>query len=166
MSSAADRAAIEKHRRSSVMTTCSNRSLILLTASFLAALLMTVGCSSSNTPAQKADALFREGQREEADRDTDKAIKRYQMAVNEDANHTPSLHALAGIYTQRMQYPEAITTWKQYVVATGGSADAYNDLGYCQDLAGWPVAAETSYREALAIDPAHRWAHVNLGLLL
>jgi tetratricopeptide (TPR) repeat protein len=145
----------------------THRSLVLLTASFLAVLLTSVGCSSTgNTPAAKADALFKEGQTDEANRDTDRAVKRYQMAVNEDANHAPSLRALAGIYTQRMEYAEAIATWKQYVVATGGTADAYNDLGYCQDLAGWPVAAETSYREALAIDPAHRRAHVNLGLLL
>jgi tetratricopeptide (TPR) repeat protein len=143
------------------------RSLVIF-GSFLAALLMTVGCAgtAASSSTTKADALFREGQKEETARDADKAIKRYQMALNEDEHHVPTLRALASLQTQRMEYRDAIVTWKRYVVATNGSADAFNDLGYCQDLAGWPESAETSYREALAIDPEHRWAHVNLGLLL
>jgi len=144
--------------------------LLVMTASFVAVLLMSVGCAGSNsgkaTATAKADALFRDGQKIEAARDTDRAIKRYEMALSEDPNHVPTLHALAALQTQRMEYRDAILTWKRYVVATQGSADAFNDLGYCQDLAGWPASAETSYREALAIDPGHHFARVNLGLLL
>ena len=69
--------------------------LLVMTASFVAVLLMSVGCAGSNsgkaTATAKADALFRDGQKIEAARDTDRAIKRYEMALSEDPNHVPSM---------------------------------------------------------------------------
>jgi len=59
-------------------------------------------------------------------------------------------NGLATTYTQMKDVDNALATWKRYVEKTNGSATAYNNLAFCQDLAGDPAGAESSYLRGLA----------------
>jgi tetratricopeptide (TPR) repeat protein len=72
-----------------------------------------------------------------------------------------------GVVTAKMrQFPEAIEIWKRYVKLTNGSAQAYSNLAYTQDLAGLTADAVSSYEKGIAHDPKNVPCHVNYGLLL
>src|SRR6185437_11638095 len=54
----------------------------------------------------------------------------------------------------------------KYIDATGGSATAYSNLGFCQELAGNSSAAEAAYKKGIADDPHNEPCRVNYGLML
>jgi len=65
------------------------------------------------------------------------------------------------------QNPAEAIGWFQKVLAVHkDDTAALNDLGIAQDLAGQHIAAQASYRQALAIRPDLNAAQVNLGLSL
>ncbi len=136
-----------------------NRCFILI--AFIAA-----GCASEAEKKTMADDLTRQGQVCQADNKTDDAAKKYEAALRQDPKNATALHELAALRTTQKKYEVATPLWRRYVEATNGSADAWNDMAYCQDLAGWAAPTEGSYLKALEANPNHRRAHINYGLFL
>ena len=75
------------------------------------------------------------------------------------------MFGLGVVYTMQKDVC-AVETWNQYIKMSGGSATAYNNLGFCQELAGNPAAAEKAYHDGLTKDPSNEPCHVNYGLML
>jgi Flp pilus assembly protein TadD len=66
----------------------------------------------------------------------------------------------------RLGTPAAVDTWRRAVAAGGRSVEALTGLGLALDLANDHVAAQRSYRDALAIEPGNWTATANLGMSL
>ena len=94
------------------------------------------------------------------------AVKQYRKALEIDPAHQPSLFRLAALLTALEKYDDAEAAWLEYAEATGGSAGAYVNLAICREVAGDAAGAESAYRGAVAADPRHETARVNLGMLL
>lgn len=117
-------------------------------------------------PQFTANTRFAAGQLAESQDDFPRAIAQYNEALKLDSRHIPSLYRLALVYTRQKEYPKAIETWNSYIEATDGSAEGYNNLGFCHELAGEADKAETAYKKGIAKDPNHVACRVNYGLML
>jgi tetratricopeptide (TPR) repeat protein len=117
-------------------------------------------------PAISADTRYAAGQLAESAGKIEQAIQQYQEAVKADPKHEHSLYRLGLLYTQKRDFTNALNTWKQYVEATGRTANAYSNLAYCFDLAGRTPEAEAAYKYGIKIDPKNRACHVNYGMML
>jgi len=120
----------------------------------------------SNDPPIQAQTFFASGQLLQAQGRFGEAIEQYKKALAVTPTYLDAIYGTATTYAQMKDFDNAIATWKKYVEKSGGSATAYNNLAFCQDLAGDPAAAETSYQHGLAIDPKNEPCHVNYGLML
>jgi Tfp pilus assembly protein PilF len=138
-------------------------------------LFLTTGCASdakSTSPAKRqakldaANAAYAAGVAAEANGDTGAATNSYKRALNALPEHAPSLRRLATLYTTDERYGDAIPLWKRLVEATDGDADAYNDLGYAYDLAGYEDPAEAAYLHGIQADSANARVRTNYGLML
>jgi hypothetical protein len=58
---------------------------------------------------------------------------------------------------------DELALWSDSVAKAPGSARAQNNLGLALEAADRPADAERAYRAAIAIEPAHVFARVNLG---
>jgi tetratricopeptide (TPR) repeat protein len=116
--------------------------------------------------AINADTRFAAGQLAESQGQADQAVAQYREALKLNPAHAASLYRLGVLFTQSRQYAEALDYWKQYVSASGGTAVAYNNLGFCLELAGKSEDAEQAYRDGIARDGASEQCRVNYGLLL
>lgn len=149
------------------------------------AVLGVAGCASKNSPPQSAPnptpisefdkaknpaitakTHFAAGQLAESQGDFVHAIEQYQKALQLNPQYADAMFRLAVVQTTTRAFSNAIETWKRYVTLTNGSATAYSNLGFCQDLAGNPSAAEAAYRAGIAREPSNEPCHVNYGLML
>lgn len=149
-----------------------------MTRSSLAAAAVLAACAVSGcggrAPAPepgvvqslRATARLAQGRAAEARGDTKAAEAKYIKALRRDPDHTPSLKRLAEIYTARGNYDQALHYWKRHLEAAGRTADAYNDLAYCFDLAGWADPAEAAYLRGVEEDPTNTRCRTNYGLFL
>jgi tetratricopeptide (TPR) repeat protein len=150
--------------------------------------LAVVGCSTSNAPQAQQAALgtksepvdglpanlpdlnaetrFAAGQVDESQHNLDGAIGQYQEALKINPKHLAALYRLGIVYTEVKQYAKAVEIWQRYVQASGKSATAYADLGFCQDMAGQTDQAEASYKAGIAVEAKNVPCRVNYGLLL
>jgi tetratricopeptide (TPR) repeat protein len=94
------------------------------------------------------------------------ALSQYAAGLKLNANHTPSLHRSAALLSAMERHDQAIAMWERYVTATGRTPSSLVNLGLANEMAGRRAAAEQAYREATELDPSHKPAHVNLGILL
>ena len=117
-------------------------------------------------PPITADTRFAAGQLAETRGMDDEAIKQYTEALSLNSRHQPTLFRLAVVQTRLKEYPQAIQTWKQYVIATNESAAAYASLGFCYELAGDSNEAEAAYQRGISRDPKYQTCHINYGLML
>lgn len=117
-------------------------------------------------PPISANTHFAAGQLAESEGRFPQAIAQYKQALAEDPRHQDSLYRLGVVYANVKDFPQAIQTWKRYIELTGGSATAYSNLGFCQELAGNPLGAEEAYRNGIARDPKNEPCRVNYGLML
>ena len=117
-------------------------------------------------PPIQAQTYLAAGQLAESQGRLPDAIAQYQKALSVKADYSDALYRLGVVYTQQKDFPSAIETWNKYVTATGDSAAAYSNLGFCQELAGNPAAAEAAYKAGIAKDPQSEPCHVNYGLML
>ena len=143
--------------------------LLLVTTAGLA----TAGCARDDRDSApsarqslRATSHLIDGQAAAARGDEQAAAASYRRALRIDPNQPAALRLLATVHTQERDFPAALPLWKRYVEATGGSADAFNDLGYCYDLAGFADPAEAAYMHAIAADPVHARSRTNYGLFL
>jgi Tfp pilus assembly protein PilF len=146
-----------------------------LLAAMMVGLFLTTGCATDSkvSPADKrqakldrANSAYADGVAAEADGDTDAAVKHYKRALSAAPDHAPSLRRIATQYTADERYADAISFWKRLVDATSGDADAYNDLGYAYDLAGYEDPAEAAYLRGIQADPGNARIRTNFGLML
>jgi tetratricopeptide (TPR) repeat protein len=117
-------------------------------------------------PQFNANTHFAAGQLAESQDDFPRAIAQYNEALKLDSKHIPSLYRLALVYTRLKEYPKAVDAWERYVKATDGSAEGYNNLAFCHELAGEPDKAESAYKKGIAKDPNHQACRINYGLML
>jgi len=75
------------------------------------------------------------------------------------------LGLLAATATRTAVYEDEIRLWEDTARKSPDKARAYNNLGYAYALAGRGEEAEAAFTYALALDPAHVKAAVNLKLL-
>lgn len=121
---------------------------------------------SMKDPPIQAQTFFAAGQLAESQGNNAEALLQYKKALEISPRYLDPLYRTGLVYTGQKDYKRAIETWNKYVTATGGSATAYNNLAFCQELAGNPTAAETAYRAGIAKDPANEPCRVNYGLML
>ena len=117
-------------------------------------------------PVLTADTYFAAGQLAESQGDAVRAADQYDKALALNPTQQQSLYHLAALQSRGRQHAAALETWRRYVDATGGSAEAYSNLGYASELAGQNAAAETAYRQGIARDGANESCRVNYGLML
>jgi len=117
-------------------------------------------------PPINARTYFAAGQLAESQGQFPEAIRQYQNALNAQRKYLDAMFRMGVVYAQMRDYPHAIETWNRYIQVSGGSATAYSNLGFCQELAGNPAAAETAYRQGIRRDPNNEPCHVNFGLML
>lgn len=117
-------------------------------------------------PALKANTYFAAGQLAEERKDLRTARSEYNKALQLDPNHNGALFRMGYLLSQEKKYSEATAMWRRYLKATDGSADGYNNLAFCEELAGNPMAAEDDYRKGIARDPQNESCRVNFGLML
>ena len=117
-------------------------------------------------PAINAKTRFAAGQLAESQGDYAHAIEQYEKALELNPKYADAMFRLAVSQTSIRAFPKAIETWNRYVSLTNGSATACSNLGFCQELAGNPAAAETAYRAGIAREPSNEPCHVNYGLML
>ena len=120
----------------------------------------------SHDPPIQAQTFFASGQLLQSQERFAEAIEQYKKAISVTPSYLDALYGLATTYTQAKDIDNALATWKKYVEKSNGSATAYNNLAFCEDLAGDPAAAEASYQRGLAADPQNEPCHVNYGLML
>ena len=71
----------------------------------------------------------------------------------------------AGTVARNRVYRTEVAFWEDAVAKAQASARAQNNLGYAYALSGRTADAEAAFRRALALDPGHVRAAVNLRLL-
>lgn len=113
-----------------------------------------------------ADTHFAAGQFAQMQGRTSEALSSYRRALELEPNHEQTLYNLGVLLTRSGNHEEARHVWNRYVSVTGGSASAYANLGYCLELAGDRLGAETAYAKGIDADDAHQSCRVNYGLLL
>lgn len=117
-------------------------------------------------PPFTAHTRFAAGQLAESQGAIPMAIEQYKAALKLDPKHQPSLYRLGVLYAQNHQFDLAISSWKQYVKATGDSATAMGNLAFCYELAGRTSDAENAYKAGIQKEPANQSCRVNFGLML
>jgi tetratricopeptide (TPR) repeat protein len=153
----------------------TNRPTTILLATLMVGLFLTTGCASDSklsstarraAKLDRANEAYAAGVAAEANGDTSAATKNYKRALFAVPDHLQALRRLATLYTADERYADAIPLWKRLVEATDGDADAYNDLGYAYDLAGYVDPAEAAYLRGLQTDPTNTRVRTNFGLML
>ena len=117
-------------------------------------------------PRQRAQLEFDKGVAYEVDGETGEAEDCYEDALDHDKNHLASLRNLGRIKTTEEEPDDAIPLLKRVVELTDGSPDAYNDLGYAYDMAGFADPAEAAYLRGIRAEPSHVRLRTNYGLML
>jgi tetratricopeptide (TPR) repeat protein len=117
-------------------------------------------------PEFNADTRFAAGQVAETQHNPAGAAVQYEETLKLKPDHLGAMYRLGIIYTELKQYTQAISAWERYVQATNGSAIAYADLGFCEELAGQTGNAEAAFLAGIQSDPNNVACHVNYGLML
>lgn len=116
-------------------------------------------------PPIQAQTRFAAGQLAESQGDYGQAIALYRQALKQDPKYADALYRLGMVCTATRDFSGAIDAWTKYAALTH-AASAYSDLGFCQELAGNPSAAEAAYRQGIKRDPNNETCRVNYGTML
>lgn len=120
----------------------------------------------SKDPPINAKTHFAAGQLAESQGDYSTAVKQYEKSLEIDAKYADACFRLGCVQTLSHDLKKALVTWNRYVTLTNGSATAYNNLAFCEELAGNTAAAEGHYRLGIQRDPKNEPCHTNYGLML
>ena len=88
-----------------------------------------------------------------------------QLAAAEPTLAAPAVN-LGMLHARERRWPEAEASLQEGLRRDPANAVALNELAAVQREAGHFAAAEASYRQALAGDPAHHRTHRNFAVLL
>jgi tetratricopeptide (TPR) repeat protein len=117
-------------------------------------------------PPFSAQTRYAAGQLAESRGDPQTALKQYKAALETDPKHRPSLYALGLLQTQLRQYNDAAGTWQNYIKATNGDGESYNNLAFCYELAGKNSEAEATYKKGIQAAKGSDVCRINYGLML
>ena len=115
--------------------------------------------SGTHSPIDKAIALHRAGQ-------LDQAKRLYEAVLAADPTHVTALHFLGVLYHQRGQSGRGIASIEQALRLAPAYADAHNNLGNVLKELGRLEPAFRAYRRVVDLIPTHADAWNNLGVLL
>lgn len=124
------------------------------------------GFESSHDPPINAQTYFAAGQLAETQGRLQQAVGQYERSLSLKPNYLDPMYRLGVVYAELKDYKRAIETWNRYIATSNGSATAYSNLGFCQELAGNPAAAEAAYLKGIEQDPHNEPCHINYGLML
>jgi Tfp pilus assembly protein PilF len=147
---------------------------------FLSVLMMIValtGCASTpaslsfNTKTAKEGLTTVERQLSmarlgERHGQSDTALKIYEKVLVEDSNNVEALHRLGVMAAKKQNYDDAISYLTKAEINDPSNVELLNDLGYALFLTDDLAAAEEKLRRAVQLEPGHRAARNNLGLVL
>jgi tetratricopeptide (TPR) repeat protein len=94
------------------------------------------------------------------------AADRYEKARQLDPKITNLSRRLALLYDKTGNERKALDEYEEALKLAPNDPNLLNDLGYCHYNRGRWTEAETCFRRALAADPKHKRANINLGLAL
>ena len=121
---------------------------------------------ASRDPAIAPDTRYAAGQLAESRGQLPQAAEQYRQALRNNPRHVQAMYRLGVVYSEMKKFPEAVDMWKRYAAATGDSAAAYSNLGFCYELAGRGEEAEAAYLKGIQKDARHVACRVNYGLML
>lgn len=93
----------------------------------------------------------------------DEAIAHYRTALAQDPDHAPSAYELGGILVTLGDLDEGIALLQHSVEVTP-TVLGYYDLGVASGRKGDRSGEIASLKQAIAMEPNHADAHLNLGL--
>jgi Flp pilus assembly protein TadD len=107
-------------------------------------------------------------QKLEQNNDENGALEQYECVVAKDPTNLVAVRRLAVLYDRHSppDFTRAEANYRQAAQALPNDADLFNDWGYSCFLRNDWNEAEQKLRQALMIDPTHRRARCNLGLVL
>jgi tetratricopeptide (TPR) repeat protein len=117
-------------------------------------------------PPIASDTRFAAGQLAESRGALAAAAEQYRLALRNNPRHVQAMYRLGVVYAEMKKFAEAVDVWKKYAAATGDSAAAYSNLGFCFELAGRAEEAEAAYLKGIRQDARHVACRVNYGLML
>lgn len=94
------------------------------------------------------------------------AAERYEKARQLDSKYKHVCRKLAVLYDKMGNDRRALEEYDDAIKLAPKDPDLMNDLGYCHYNRGRWTDAETCFRHAIAINPKHKRATINLGLAL
>ena len=94
------------------------------------------------------------------------AAEQYAKALKARPDDPQLLKKLGLAQVKANQLDVAAETFRRYVHASGGSADAYGTLGYCLELSGHAAEAEKTYLDGIRKHPDGALVRINYGLML
>jgi Flp pilus assembly protein TadD len=96
------------------------------------------------------------------------AITQYERVLKYDPNNYQAVRRLAVLYDRSRppDFSKAEAFYQRLAKHSPRDADLFNDWGYSYYLREQKTEAEKCLRQALQMDPNHKRAHSNLGLVL
>jgi tetratricopeptide (TPR) repeat protein len=120
----------------------------------------------SEDPPFNLETRYAAGQLAESQGAPQRAVEQYEAALKLDPKFAPAVYRLGVVYAQLRNYPQAIEEWQKYLALTGGSANAYGNLGFCYELSGQRDKAAEAFEQGIARDSKNQLCRVNYGLML
>jgi len=122
--------------------------------------------TEAKAPDVTANTRFAAGELAESQGNLDAAIHQYNVALDKDPKHLPSLFRLGVIYAELKQYNKSFAIWARYGVASNNSPEYYGNLGYCYEVTDQPTKAEATYLKGIERYPNNAPCRTNYGLML
>ena len=115
---------------------------------------------------QTADIQVTQGRSLEQQGEIEKAMAAYRDAVKRDAHRADALLRLAVLHDKQGRFKESAKLYCKALEADPGNPDIFCDRGYSLYLQHHWADSEMNLQQAIALNPDHRRAHNNLGIVL
>ncbi len=112
------------------------------------------------------DVYYQAGRMADSSGNAEIAIKQYKRALQEDANHIPSLISMARLYDRQDNFQEAERLYRRAIKAEPENAMAYNDLGLCMARNDHAEESLAALRQAVKLEPKRKLYRNNLATVL
>jgi Tfp pilus assembly protein PilF len=126
----------------------------------------TSSIAEAPTPQIRAETYIAAGDLALTRGQAHQAAEQYAKALKARPDDPAVLKKLGLAQVKADQLASAAETFRRYVHATNGSADAFGTLGYCLELAGQAAEAEKTYLDGIRKHPGGSLVRINYGLML